>query len=99
MKRAEKVRRVACPECEAVPGARCADGTHLRDANHLARIRAHQHTYPPIPRGEAPAGVLAWFDGQCSRCDGVIQRLVHQVVQRKSDWIHVTCAPGQEDAR
>lgn len=98
MRRTEKVRRVACPDCEVPAGAPCISLGRTRDANHQARIKAHQKMFPPIPRGDRPAGVMAWFDSTCWRCGGVIQRHVHQVVERKGDWIHVSCAPGQEDA-
>jgi hypothetical protein len=97
VKRATKIRRVTCPECDAAPGARCMDGVYTRDANHQARVKAHQKAFPPIPRGEAPAGVLAWFDGDCARCPERIQRHVHQVVQRKGSWIHTSCASGSRD--
>lgn len=38
-----------------------------------------------------PAGVIAWFDGTCPICDGLIQRLVSMVVKRKQDWVHADC--------
>lgn len=97
MKRAEKVRRVTCPECGAEPGTRCADGDRTREANHQSRIRAHSRVFPPVETGSRPAGVLAWFDADCDRCPERIRRHVHQIVQRKGSWIHVSCAAGQGD--
>lgn len=103
MKRAAKVRRVACPDCEAPAGSLCVERGATRDSNHLARIRAHGRIYAPAPRpgatvAGAPAGVLAWWDGICDRCPEPIQRHVSQVVKRKDDsWIHTTCAPGADD--
>lgn len=44
-----------------------------------------------------PAGKLAWFDGKCWTCDGPIQFHVHMIVMRKGNWIHTSCAPGQDD--
>lgn len=43
------------------------------------------------------AGVLAEFDGQCWVCDKPIFRMVSQVVKRRDDWVHTTCAPGADD--
>lgn len=44
------------------------------------------------------AGVLAQHDGHCWICDQPIHRLASQVVLRRGDWIHTTCAPGADDA-
>ena len=97
MNRPEKIRRVACPACDAKPGARCNEHGRERESNHRARIRAHSKAHPPRPRVMPPAGFLAWHDSRCWMCDKPIQRHVHQVVERKGEWIHTTCAPGQED--
>lgn len=43
------------------------------------------------------AGLLAWFDGSCPRCDQPIYRQVSQIVKRREDWIHTTCASGADD--
>jgi hypothetical protein len=49
------------------------------------------------PNFTRPAGVLAYHDGTCGRCDQPIQRHVSQVVERKGTWIHVGCAPGADE--
>lgn len=49
------------------------------------------------PNFTRPAGVIAWHDGTCPRCDLPIQRAVSMVVERKGNWIHSTCAPGADD--
>ncbi|MDF1603363.1 hypothetical protein [Nocardioides sp. YIM 152315] len=43
------------------------------------------------------AGRLAWFDGQCWVCDRPIHQLSSQVVLRRGEWIHTTCASGASD--
>lgn len=43
------------------------------------------------------AGRLAQFDRTCPKCDQPITRLVSQVVLRRGEWIHTSCAPGARD--
>lgn len=49
------------------------------------------------PNFTRPAGVLAYHDGTCDRCDGAIVRHVSQVTQRKGSWVHVGCVNGADD--
>ncbi|MDB5716478.1 MAG: hypothetical protein JWO15_3875 [Sphingomonadales bacterium] len=62
-----------------------------------AADRAARYGGDPTPRAGRPAGVLAWFDGDCGRCDNPITRNVSQLVRHGDDWIHATCANGADD--
>ena len=44
-----------------------------------------------------PAGMVAWFDGDCPRCPEPVVRHSSQVVQHGGDWIHAGCANGADD--
>jgi len=66
---------------------------YLRDTTAYGG-RVHTGDRPNFTR---PAGVLAYHDGECARCDGPIQRHVSQVVERNGGWVHVGCASGASD--
>jgi hypothetical protein len=49
----------------------------------------------PLEQVNKMAGVLATWTGTCPRCGGELHQ--SQVVRHHNDWIHVRCAPGQDD--
>ena len=111
MKRAQKVRRVACPDCTAAAGAPCAYPNGQRRAtNHIARVKAHTKAYPPVPSIHADGGAARDYYGRehktpagraaygtlCPRCDEPMQG-TGDMVKTSRGWIHRACAPGGDD--
>lgn len=66
-------------------------------ADRAARYGVTSTSTGDRPNYARPAGVLAWFDGTCPRCDQPIIGNADQVIERKQSWIHSRCASGADD--
>lgn len=72
-----------------------------QDRADLRADRARLYGGDPTPSAGRPAGVIAYFDDDCSVCGGFIQAGATTVVnkgdQLSPNWIHPRCHSGGDD--